>query len=44
VQEIVAGYSATLDALSRAEAPSAASPVRELLSGKFTRGHFARAV
>jgi len=44
VREIVAGYSATLDALSRAEAPSAASPVRELLSGKFTRGHFARAV
>jgi putative protease len=41
---IVAGYRTTLDALSRVEPLAATSPVRELVSGKFTRGHFARAV
>ena len=44
VREIIAGYRDALDALSRAEAPPSTSPVRELVSGKFTRGHFARAV
>jgi len=44
VREIIAGYRDTLDALSRVEAPPSTSPVRELVSGKFTRGHFARAV
>jgi putative protease len=44
VGEIVAGYRAALDALSRADAPPSTSPVRELVSGRFTRGHFARAV
>ena len=43
VREIVAGYRVALDALSRLETPSTSS-VRELVSGKFTRGHFARAV
>ena len=44
VREIVAEYRARLDALSRVEAPPSTSSVRELVSGKFTRGHFARAV
>ncbi|HEX5076034.1 MAG TPA: DUF3656 domain-containing protein [Gemmatimonadaceae bacterium] len=44
VRDIVAGYRAALDALSRVEAPPSTSPVRELVGGKFTRGHFARAV
>jgi putative protease len=44
VRQIVAGYRASLDALSRVEAPPSTSLVRELVSGKFTRGHFARAV
>jgi len=44
VREIIDGYRDTLDALSRVEAPPSTSPVRELVSGKFTRGHFARAV
>jgi U32 family peptidase len=44
VRQVVAGYRATLDALSTAEAPLSTSSVRELVSGKFTRGHFARAV
>ena len=44
VREIIAGYRDTLDALSRVEAPPSTSPVRELVSGKFTRGHFERAV
>ena len=44
VREIIAGYRAALDALSRADARPPTSPVRELVSGKFTRGHFARAV
>ena len=44
VRDIVAGYRAALDALSRAETPASTSLVRELVGGKFTRGHFARAV
>jgi putative protease len=44
VGEIVAGYRTALDTLSRADAPPSMSPVRELVSGRFTRGHFARAV
>jgi putative protease len=44
VQQIVAGYRAALDELSRAETPASTSLVRELVGGKFTRGHFARAV
>ena len=44
VREIVAGYRAALVELSRADAPASMSLVRELVGGKFTRGHFARAV
>jgi putative protease len=44
VRDIVAGYRVTLDALLRVETPPSTSRVRELVSGKFTRGHFARAV
>jgi putative protease len=44
VRDIVAGYRATLDELLRAETPSSTSVVRELVGGRFTRGHFARAV
>jgi len=44
VREIVAGYRAALDGLRRADEPPSTSHVRELVSGKFTRGHFARAV
>jgi putative protease len=44
VRDIMAGYRATLDELFRAEPPSSTSIVRELVGGKFTRGHFARAV
>jgi U32 family peptidase len=44
VREIVAGYRSTLDALAAGGAPAPASTVRDLVGGKFTRGHFARAV
>jgi putative protease len=44
VQNIVAGYRTALDELSRAETPTSVALVRELVGGKFTRGHFARAV
>jgi putative protease len=45
VREIIAGYRATLDALaSSVESAPSMSRVRELVGGKFTRGHFARAV
>jgi putative protease len=44
VRDIVAGYRAALDELSHAETPASMSLVRELVGGKFTRGHFARAV
>ena len=44
VREIVAGYRSALDALAAGGAPAPASTVRDLVGGKFTRGHFARAV
>jgi putative protease len=44
IREIVAGYRSALDALAAGGAPAAASTVRDLVGGKFTRGHFARAV
>jgi putative protease len=43
VMEIVAGYRAALDLFAGGSEP-ATTPVRELVGGKFTRGHFARAV
>ena len=43
VTEIVAGYRAALD-LFAGGSERATTPVRELVGGKFTRGHFARAV
>jgi len=43
IREIVAGYRALLDQVAAGEA-SGTWPVRELLGGRFTRGHFARAV
>jgi len=44
VREIVAGYRSALDALAAGVAPAPPSTVRDLVGGKFTRGHFARAV
>ena len=44
IRDIVAGYRSALDALAAGGAPAAASTVRDLVGGKFTRGHFARAV
>lgn len=43
VAGVVAGYRPILDALARGDQPSTA-PVRALVGGAFTRGHFARAV
>ena len=43
IREIVAGYRAVLDQLEGGAEPTS-WPVRELLAGRFTRGHFARAV
>jgi putative protease len=43
VHDLVAGYHAMLDALTRGEQPDAAS-VRAFVSDRFTRGHFVRAV
>jgi putative protease len=43
VHDVVAGYRAALDALA-AGARADTSAVRTALDGKFTRGHFARAV
>jgi putative protease len=43
IRDIVAGYRAALDQLSSGITPPP-SVVRELLGGRFTRGHFARAV
>jgi len=43
IHDIVAGYRTMLDQLATGTAPRA-WPVRELLGGQFTRGHFARAV
>ncbi len=43
VAEIVAGYRAVLDALSRGERADT-TPVRALVGDQFTRGHFTRAV
>ncbi len=43
VADIVAGYRAMLDALSRGDRPDGAA-VRSLVGERFTRGHFARAV
>ena len=43
VAEIVAGYRAMLDALSRGDR-AASVAVRALVGDRFTRGHFARAV
>jgi putative protease len=43
VAEIVGGYRAMLDALSRGDRADAAS-VRALVGDRFTRGHFSRAV
>jgi putative protease len=43
VMEIVAAYRAALDLLAGGS-ERATTPVRELVRGKFTRGHFARAV
>jgi putative protease len=43
IQEIVAGYRASLDSLATGST-STASTVRELVGSRFTRGHFARAV
>jgi putative protease len=45
VREIMAGYRAALAALADPGTKSSTQPaVRELVGGKFTRGHFARAV
>ena len=43
VEALVRGYREQLEALQRGETPDAA-PVRSLLGGAYTRGHFARAV
>ena len=43
VADIVAGYRAMLDALSRGERADTGA-VRALVGDRFTRGHFARAV
>jgi putative protease len=43
VEALVRGYRDQLEALQRGETPDAA-PVRALLGGAYTRGHFARAV
>jgi putative protease len=44
IREIVAGYRATLDSLVGSSSSSFEPNIRERLGGKFTRGHFARAV
>jgi putative protease len=43
IREIVAGYRSALDSLATTGTPNSSS-IRDLLGGKFTRGHFARAV
>jgi U32 family peptidase len=43
VADVTAAFRASLDALSRGEAP-ASGRVRSLVGGEYTRGHFARAV
>jgi putative protease len=45
VRDIIAGYRAALDSMAGSPmGAQSASSVRDLLGGKFTRGHFARAV
>jgi U32 family peptidase len=44
IREIVAGYRSVLDSLATPIGSPSPSSVRDLLGGKFTRGHFARAV
>jgi len=43
IRDIIADYRASLDRLAQGGAPHR-SAVRELIGGRFTRGHFARAV
>jgi putative protease len=43
IREVVAGYRSALDSLAAGESPGDSS-VRALVGGRFTRGHFARAV
>jgi U32 family peptidase len=44
IRELIAGYRAALDALVGGAPPAVGPTLRELIGGRFTRGHFARAV